>query len=203
MTSWIPGFSPDRWTSLPSSTLTLPFTEPVCDAVTGATPLARWKFDRELTDVGDLAFGLTSGSTGETSAALLFLGGLYLVSRNMMNWRIPAGIFAVLYLASVYRGAVRHDLTRVYFPGLNDRLRKARRFDVWAGPLVGLVNWFALASSVVGHRITWRGITYRIRRGGQIRLVRRDDAALADQTDKEQELPAPVTHTYRTYRKAS
>jgi electron transport complex protein RnfD len=96
MTSWIPGLAAGRFSSLPSSTLTLPFTEPVYDAITGATPLALWKFDRELTGAGDLAFGLTSGSTGETSSLLILLGGIYLVARNMMNWRIPVAIFAAV-----------------------------------------------------------------------------------------------------------
>jgi electron transport complex protein RnfD len=96
MTSWVPGLLPGRFSSLPSSTLTLPFTEPVYDAVTGATPLALWKFDRELTATRDLLTGLTSGSTGETSAVLILLGGIYLAVRNMMNWRIPVAIFATV-----------------------------------------------------------------------------------------------------------
>ncbi|NNE43701.1 MAG: RnfABCDGE type electron transport complex subunit D, partial [Gemmatimonadetes bacterium] len=100
LTSWVPGLQPGRFTSLPSSTLTLPFSTPVYDAVSGATPLARWKFDQEPTGLTDLALGMTSGSTGETGAVLILLGGVYLVIRNMMNWRIPAGIFAtVLVLA--------------------------------------------------------------------------------------------------------
>lgn len=93
MTSWVPAFAADRFSSLPSSSLTLPFSEPVYDAVSGATPLAAWKFDRVLTDVGDLAMGFVSGSVGETSSLLILLGGAYLVARNMMSWRIPAGIF--------------------------------------------------------------------------------------------------------------
>jgi electron transport complex protein RnfD len=96
MTSWVPGLLPGRFSSLPSSTLTLPFTEPVYDAVTGATPLALWKFDRELTATRDLLTGLTSGSTGETSAVLILLGGIYLAVSNMMNWRIPVAIFATV-----------------------------------------------------------------------------------------------------------
>jgi electron transport complex protein RnfD len=96
MTSWLPAFSGGRFSSLPTSTLTLPFSEPVYDAVTGATPLALWKFDRELTDAGELVMGFTSGSTGETSTLLILLGGIYLVARNMMNWRIPAAIFAAV-----------------------------------------------------------------------------------------------------------
>ncbi|MHC4106468.1 MAG: RnfABCDGE type electron transport complex subunit D [Planctomycetota bacterium] len=93
MTSWVPGFAAGRFSSLPVSTLTPPFTEPVYDAVSGATPLALWKFDHELTDAGELAMGFISGSVGETSSLLILLGGAYLVARNMMNWRIPVGIF--------------------------------------------------------------------------------------------------------------
>jgi electron transport complex protein RnfD len=96
MTSWLPGFGVDRFTTLPASTLTLPFSEPSYDAVSGATPLALWKFDHELVQAGDLAMGFVSGSLGETSAVLILLGGAYLVARNMMNWRIPAGIFATV-----------------------------------------------------------------------------------------------------------
>ncbi|UCF67909.1 MAG: RnfABCDGE type electron transport complex subunit D [Acidobacteriota bacterium] len=100
MTSWMPGFAADRFSSLPFSSLTLPFTEPVYDTVTTATPLALWKFDRVLTDAGDMALGFISGSTGETSSLLILLGGLYLIARNMMNWRIPAAIFAAVVALS-------------------------------------------------------------------------------------------------------
>jgi len=93
MTSWYPGFGAERFASLPSSTLTLPFTQPVYDVLTSATPLALWKFDRGITEAGALAMGFVGGSTGETSSVLILLGGVYLVARNMMNWRIPVAIF--------------------------------------------------------------------------------------------------------------
>jgi electron transport complex protein RnfD len=93
LTTWVPAFSAGRFSSLPSSTLALPFSAPVYDTLTTATPLALWKFDRVPTAVRDLALGFVSGSTGETSAVLILAGGAYLIARNMMNWRIPAGIF--------------------------------------------------------------------------------------------------------------
>jgi electron transport complex protein RnfD len=96
LTTWIPGFASGRFTSLPSSTLTLPFTEPLYDAISTATPLAMWKFDRVLTGSGDLAMGFTSGSTGETASLIILLGGIYLIARNMMNWRIPVSILATV-----------------------------------------------------------------------------------------------------------
>jgi len=96
MTSWVPGAGAGRFLSLPASTLAPPFTQPIYDGLTGATPLAAWKFDRLATEAGDLALGFVSGSTGETSSVLILLGGIYLVARNMMNWRIPVSIFAAV-----------------------------------------------------------------------------------------------------------
>jgi electron transport complex protein RnfD len=96
MTSWVPAFGAGRFASLPSSTLTLPFSEPIYDGITGATPLSAWKFDGEIAAAKELALGFVSGSTGETSSLLILLGGIYLVARNMMNWRIPVAIFAAV-----------------------------------------------------------------------------------------------------------
>ncbi|NQU64080.1 MAG: RnfABCDGE type electron transport complex subunit D [SAR324 cluster bacterium] len=101
MTTWMSGFLEDRFSSLPSSTLTIPFMTPATDGVSGATPLAAFKFDGISTETGDLAFGLVSGSAGETSAILILLGGLYLIIRKMMNWRIPVSIFLTVYLFSL------------------------------------------------------------------------------------------------------
>ncbi len=107
MTTWAPALGPDRFTALPTSTLTVPFLRPPLDAVTGATPLAAWKFDGELTDASQLFLGSTGGSLGETSSLLILLGGGYLIARNFMSWRIPvavlgtvAALTAVLHLAS-------------------------------------------------------------------------------------------------------
>jgi len=100
MTSWVPGFAADRFRALPSSTLAPLFGQPVYDAVTGATPLSLWKFGNEATGAGDLVLGLTSGSTGETCSLLILAGGLYLIARNMMNWRIPAALFAAVIALS-------------------------------------------------------------------------------------------------------
>ena len=101
MTTWIPSFAADRFSALPASTLTLPFSEAAAvDAVTSATPLALWKFSKVATPAMDLAFGFISGSAGETSSALILVGGIYLIARNMMNWRITASILASVALFS-------------------------------------------------------------------------------------------------------
>ena len=99
MTSW-PAMPSNRICSVPSSTLAWPLTQPVCDAISGATPLASWKFDQELTNTGDLLLGSVSGSTGETCALLILVGGVYLVARRMMSWRIPVAILLTVTLFS-------------------------------------------------------------------------------------------------------
>jgi len=114
MTTWFDGFSPARFSALPASTLTPPLLAPTdaavstgaVDAVSGATPLAAWKFDGAVADTADLWGGFTSGSTGETAAGLIVLGGLYLVARNFMNWRIPASILVTVAAASALLHAV-------------------------------------------------------------------------------------------------
>lgn len=92
MTHWSLPFADNRFSDLPGSILAFPFSEPVYDAVTAATPLARMKFEAIQAENPELLWGLTSGSAGETCAVLIFLGGVYLVARNMMNWRIPISI---------------------------------------------------------------------------------------------------------------
>jgi electron transport complex protein RnfD len=96
MTHWQLPFSPDRFDGVPTSVLAMPFWEPTYDAVTAATPLALMKFEAEFAGGRELMAGLTSGSVGETCGVLILLGGVYLVARNMMNWRIPASIFATV-----------------------------------------------------------------------------------------------------------
>ena len=98
MTHWSLPLADSRFADLPGSILTFPFAEPVYDAVTAATPLARMKFEAIQAENPELLWGLTSGSAGETCAVLIFLGGAYLVARNMMNWRIPISIMLTVSL---------------------------------------------------------------------------------------------------------
>jgi len=143
MTTWIPGFRAGRFSSLPSSTLTLPFTEPTVDAITSATPLALWKFSQEATATGDLALGFTSGSVGETSSVLILLGGIYLIARNMMNWRIPVSIFGAV---AVLSGALHLvDPARYASPALM----------LFSGGL--MLGAMFMATDMVGSPMTSRG----------------------------------------------
>lgn len=101
ITTWYPVYAPERFTTVSASTLAWPFMEPpTVDAYTGSTPLAAFKFDHVTTSSYDLAMGIIPGSTGETCAVIILIGGLYLVARNMMNWRIPASILATVFTLS-------------------------------------------------------------------------------------------------------
>ncbi|MBL7082195.1 MAG: RnfABCDGE type electron transport complex subunit D [Candidatus Aminicenantes bacterium] len=71
------------------------------DILTYATPLGNLKFENAvaqgtLTSLKDLFFGNTGGCLGETSALALILGGLFLLFRRVIDWRIPLGIFLSL-----------------------------------------------------------------------------------------------------------
>ncbi len=144
ITTWYPAFSPDRFTSLPLSTFTFPFAEPATDAVTGATPLAAFKFDGVTTEVSELALGIISGSTGETCGLLIILGGIYLAARKMMNWRIP---LAVLGSAFVFSGIL-------YL--INSEIYPSPVFTLFAGGL--MLGAVFMATDMVASPVTPLGV---------------------------------------------
>lgn len=100
ITTWYPALLDNRFSTASASIFTFPFMEPEIDGIAGATPLAAFKFDHVTTNASDLALGLVSGSTGETCAFLIVLGGIYLIARKMMNWRIPVSILATVFVLS-------------------------------------------------------------------------------------------------------
>jgi electron transport complex protein RnfD len=74
---------------------------------TFATPLGNLRFQDAiakgtLTPLKDLFQGNVGGCLGETSAIALILGGLFLLIRRVIDWRIPAGILLSL---TVFTGA--------------------------------------------------------------------------------------------------
>lgn len=98
MTTWIPHGTLANFFSVSGSTLALPFLKPSVDAVTEATPLAQMKFESIAAGLPDLLLGSTSGSLGETGAIIILLCGIYLASRQVLNWRIPASIFLTVFV---------------------------------------------------------------------------------------------------------
>lgn len=70
------------------------------DAVTTATPLADLKAG-ESVDVLSMFLGTTAGTIGETCALALVFGGVFLIVRGVINFRIPVfyiGSFAILIM---------------------------------------------------------------------------------------------------------
>ena len=85
------------------------------DGVTMATPLA-FLYDSgalpEYISSWDLFIGKVPGCIGEISALALIIGGVYLVLRKVISWRIPVsfvGTVAVLCLIFGYQGYSRVD----------------------------------------------------------------------------------------------
>jgi electron transport complex protein RnfD len=79
------------------------------DAVTGATRLALAAADRAadgaygfdtVSQYGPLLWRNLEGSLGEVSGALLIIGGLVLIARGIVDWRIPAGYIGTMGLLS-------------------------------------------------------------------------------------------------------
>lgn len=79
------------------------------DAITTATPLANLKAG-ESVDVFAMFLGNIPGTIGETSAIALIIGGVFLLVRKIINYRIPVfyiGSFAIcilIYTLAMGRG---------------------------------------------------------------------------------------------------
>jgi ceramide glucosyltransferase len=114
-----------------------------------------------------------------TFTNLIWLGNLGVLAWSLLSgspspW-IPISVSTVLYLVTVYRGAVRQDLVRVYFPHWQDASHRIRGFDIWANPLVEFAHWASVVSSAVGRCVHWRGICYHVIPGGQVQQIIRAD----------------------------
>ena len=79
------------------------------DAATMATPLASLKAG-ESVDIVQMFIGNTAGTVGETSAILLILGGLYLIFKKIISWKIPVCYIATLSIFVLLFGGHGFDL---------------------------------------------------------------------------------------------
>lgn len=150
ITTWTPSMAADRFTQFIPTTLTAPFLKPdsiadwLPDGFSGATPLSLMKFENLSTDSIQLIFGTTAGSAGETSAILILLCGLYLIARNMMDWRITASILLSTFVLS---GA---------FHLLNPELYPGPIFMICSGGL--MLGAVFMATDMVGSPVTPLGV---------------------------------------------
>ncbi len=104
MTTW--HGSAEHFFAIHEANLALPFMQSMSDAISQATPLGLLKFEQSTTAIGSLLLGTTTGSLGETSALLLLLGGIFLILRRDIDWRVPVAIFVTAALFSIILFAI-------------------------------------------------------------------------------------------------
>lgn len=79
------------------------------DAATTATPLSEMKEGASvgLASLTDVFFGNVGGCIGETSAALLLLGGIYLIARKVISPRIPFSYLITVFVLIFFFGGAK------------------------------------------------------------------------------------------------
>jgi electron transport complex protein RnfD len=100
--TYTPSFLPGRFYEMIPSSMALPLMQPAdvalwlkakqLDALAGATPLAKWKFEGVLAGAEELITSLSGHMAVGPSPALILVCGAYLALRRFMDWRIPAAI---------------------------------------------------------------------------------------------------------------
>ena len=83
------------------------------------------------------------------------------------------GAGLILYGLGVFRGVLRTELFKVYFPAIEARPRSSQLFDMIAWPLGNMLFWMVVLLSSVGTEITWRDVTYRVSKDGKTRILNR------------------------------
>jgi electron transport complex protein RnfD len=125
-----------------------PTATQILDSATFATPLGNLKFQSAaalgtLTPLKDLFWGNTGGCLGETSAAALLLGAVFLLARRTIDWRIPSGIILAL---AAFTGA---------FWLLDPQKYASPLFHFLAGGF--MIGAFFMATDMVSSPVTPRG----------------------------------------------
>ncbi|MBK7815978.1 MAG: RnfABCDGE type electron transport complex subunit D [Rhodocyclaceae bacterium] len=100
--TYTPSFLPGRFTEFIPSSLAWPLMMPAdaalwlkakhLDALAGATPLAKWKFDGVMVGANELVTSLSGHMAVGPSPLLILLCGSYLALRRYLDWRIPMSI---------------------------------------------------------------------------------------------------------------
>lgn len=121
------------------------WSEPITlEAVTGATPLGLVKFSHNLSvNYRELFIGNVSGCLGETSALALVIGGIYLLIKRTIDWRIPLAYIGTVFTIGFAANLISPD---IYAGGL---------FHVLAGGL--LIGAIFMATDPVTSPVTKAG----------------------------------------------
>jgi Na+-translocating ferredoxin:NAD+ oxidoreductase subunit D len=109
--SYVPAFAKQRFADFIPSTWTAPLMLPpdnagwikasTIDAFSGATPLARWKFENFVYAPPDFLTGAVTASAGETTTILILLCGAYLAWKRYLDWRIPVAVLGSAALVAL------------------------------------------------------------------------------------------------------
>ncbi len=62
------------------------YITPVLDTFSESTPMPAFRSTGEMLSANEVLWGYTSGSMGETSAILIVLGGIFLLTRKITDW---------------------------------------------------------------------------------------------------------------------
>ena len=112
--AYTPSFIPGRFSEFIPSSLAAPLMTPPdnagwlqgahLDGLSGATPLARWKFEGVIASNWDLSTSLSGHLPVGPSPLLILLCGAYLAWRGYLDWRIPTAVLgsAALLAAALY-----------------------------------------------------------------------------------------------------
>lgn len=100
--SYTPSLLPGRFIDFIPSSLAWPLMTPPdvaawlaahhIDGVSGATPLAKWKFEGVLAAPFELLMSLSGHMAVGPSPLLILLCGAYLAARRFLDWRIPVAV---------------------------------------------------------------------------------------------------------------
>lgn len=141
------------------------------DAVTAATPLTMYKYSEVSTEIlrstlFNSFIGNIGGCLGETSAAAILVGGLILLYKKIISWRIPFIYIATVFVLSWAFQRYSHPFS----------------VDAWVEPLFAILTGglflgaFFMATDMVTSPVTKKGqiifalclglLTWVIRRWG-------------------------------------
>ena len=90
------------------------------DAATYATPLAQLKNGTLDASLGQLVMGQVGGTIGETCAIALIIGGIYLLYKHVISWKIPVIHIATVFIlfAVIGRHGMRMPLQEIFAGGV-------------------------------------------------------------------------------------
>ena len=88
------------------------------DGVSGATPLATLASGTEGVAFMDLFLGRCGGVLGETCKLAILLGGLYLIIRKVIDWRIPVLMIGTVFVCYLLKDGPEAAVLQIFSGGL-------------------------------------------------------------------------------------